>query len=298
MEYPTTNLIPFPLASQDPNPPKHIAEILAPYREQIRALQEMTPERAAEIERLKKLLGIPETAALGTLALPLLKEMVEQREKCKKCKGNSSVPCRKVVLDENWEPKAIDCPAQKDRQQYARAQRLMNSAYIPKRYRGIRAGKDFVVTAGNREAVAAAERCIDEDAGAYFFGAAGVGKTMLASVIVNERAIIGKHSFFITVPDMLEELRDYDDSARRAAKLRLLYEIPCLVIDDLGAEKATQWAGETLFRILNTRYNEELQTIITSNFTLEKVAERLPDYAGERIVRRIAACCPPVLVAR
>lgn len=174
----------------------------------------------------------------------------------------------------------------------------MTSARIPARYRDIRAGKDFRLTAGNRKAACVAESCISSNAGLYVYGAAGVGKTMLACVIANERARLGKPSLFITVPDMLEELRDFVDADRRAAKIKLLYETPCLIIDDLGAEKATAWAAEQLFRVFNARYNAELQTIVTSNFALDQIETRLPDYAGERVVRRIQASCTPVFMER
>lgn len=179
-----------------------------------------------------------------------------------------------------------------------KAAALLTSARIPARFRNISAGKDFEVTAGNRAAVELAVRCIDDNAGAYFFGKVGVGKTMLACVIANERARQGKASLFVTLPDMLEELRDFDNPERRAEKLRLLYVTPCLIIDDLGAEKPTAWACETLFRVCNQRYNENLQTIFTSNFGLDKIAERMPEYTGARVVRRIRAICREMYMER
>lgn len=208
------------------------------------------------------------------------------------------MPCRMVKFTEDWEPYEIPCPHQAAYQQAEKAAKLMSRAGIPHRYRNVRAGADFEVTAGNRRAVEAAVRCIDDGAGLYVYGAAGVGKTMLASIIANERARQGKPSLFVTVPDMLEELREFDNAERRAAKISLLYGTPCLIVDDLGAERATPWVAESLFRVFNARYNAELQTIVTSNFSLEKISSRLPDYAGERVVRRIKACCLPVYMER
>ena len=296
MEYPTTNLIPFP--AQDPNPPVPLKEVLKGTRQYLQSLLVMTPERAARLAKLKAALGIPQSADLGTLTIAFLDEALKQKTECAKCQGRRNYPCKKVVFDETWQPTEIPCPQQAAVRAAAKAQKLMTSARIPARYRDIRAGKDFRLTAGNRKAACVAESCISSNAGLYVYGAAGVGKTMLACVIANERARLGKPSLFITVPDMLEELRDFVDADRRAAKIKLLYETPCLIIDDLGAEKATAWAAEQLFRVFNARYNAELQTIVTSNFALDQIETRLPDYAGERVVRRIQASCTPVFMER
>ena len=256
-----------------------------------------TPEKMAQLQRLRAAAKIPAELNLDISALPLLKIYVDQRSQCEKCGGRMQAPCEKVIVTAAGLER-VPCPARAQRLAAERAQRLMSTARIPKRFRDIRAGKDFELTAGNRTAAKYAERSIDADAGVYLYGAVGVGKTMLACVIANERARQGKPSLFITVPDMLEELRDFDAAERRSAKLQLLYSTPCLIVDDLGAERATAWAADTLFRIFNHRYNENLQTIITSNFALKDIAARLPDYTGDRIIRRIRAIMPEVYMER
>lgn len=256
-----------------------------------------TPEKLQRLQELRKAAAIPAELNLDISALPMLTALVEQISQCPACGGRINAPCEKITVTAAGLDK-IPCPLQAQRRAAEKAQRLMTTARIPKRFRDIRAGKDFEVTTGNRAAVAAAESAIDADAGMYVYGAAGVGKTMLVCVIANERARLGKSSLFITVPDMLEELRDFDAAERRAAKLQLLYSTPCLIIDDLGAERATPWAADTLFRVFNHRYNEELQTIVTSNFALTDIAARLPDYTGERVARRIRACCREIFMAR
>ena len=50
-------------------------------------------------------------------------------------------------------------------------------------------------------------------------------------------------------------------------------EADLLVLDDLGAEKTSEWVEETLNLIVNTRYNERRATIFTSNY---------PDLAARR----------------
>ncbi len=225
-----------------------------------------------------------------------LKKVLSQVEECAKCR-NPLTRCDKWKAEVIDSKLSIKCePCNKFRQK--QKSDLLKSAGIPKIFRDIRAGKDFKVTSGNREAVICAEKAIDNNEGLYLWGRVGTGKTMLSCIIANERAEKKKPSLFLTVPDMLDELRDFDDPKRRAEKLRLLYNVPCLIIDDIGAEYPTEWSAAELFRILDARYKSNLQTIINSNFSLEKLSERIKGYHGERITRRIKALCKVVYMDR
>jgi DNA replication protein DnaC len=64
----------------------------------------------------------------------------------------------------------------------------------------------------------------------------------------------------------------------------------CLILDDLGVEKTTEWSLQTLYTIIDRRYREEKQTLITSNLTLDEIAEKV----GDRIASRIAGMCKVV----
>jgi DNA replication protein DnaC len=109
-------------------------------------------------------------------------------------------------------------------------------------------------------------------------GPSGSGKTHLAAAIVNERISKGQPAFYITVPDLLDHLRSsfnpesempYDeffDHVRSA---------PLLVLDDLGAQSGTPWAREKLDQLLNSRFNNELPTVIVTITPIEKTEERL-----------------------
>jgi len=63
--------------------------------------------------------------------------------------------------------------------------------------------------------------------------------------------------------------------------------VDLLHIDDLGAEHRTEWVLEQLYTIINTRYEDERATVITSNLEPEQLAEQL----GERIVSRLEGMC-------
>ncbi len=60
-----------------------------------------------------------------------------------------------------------------------------------------------------------------------------------------------------------------------------------LFLDDIGTEKTTDWAQQTLYTVIDHRYREVLQTVITSNLSLNE----LSDKTGDRITSRIAEMC-------
>jgi DNA replication protein DnaC len=60
-----------------------------------------------------------------------------------------------------------------------------------------------------------------------------------------------------------------------------------LHIDDLGAEHRTDWVLEQLYTIINSRYEDERSTVVTSNLGRDELAQQL----GERIVSRLEGMC-------
>ena len=76
--------------------------------------------------------------------------------------------------------------------------------------------------------------------------------------------------------------------------MELLKTVPLLVLDDLGAQKTTEWVTERLFVIINARYDDLLPTIITSNIYLEELRQ-LPGW--DRLVDRIVEMARAVRMA-
>ena len=111
----------------------------------------------------------------------------------------------------------------------------------------------------------------------------------------------GTSVIFVSVPDLLMDIRDSFGTGGTAEILRSVQRAPCLVLDDLGAERMSEWVGEQVFAILNYRSNHELQTIITSNYGLAVLAERMMvavkdrdaegDVQSQRILSRICGMC-------
>lgn len=135
----------------------------------------------------------------------------------------------------------------------------------------------------------------------FLSGANGVGKTYKAAGILcnwierlNYKQLINCHEIyntcpvFITVPELLMKIRNCFSLQQCEESVVGKYSrCPILVLDDLGVEKTTEWALQTLYIILNNRYSNYMQTIITSNLTIEEIGEKL----GDRIASRIAGMC-------
>lgn len=134
--------------------------------------------------------------------------------------------------------------------------------------------------------------------GIYLHGAVGTGKTHIAYAIARHLEETGGWLRFWNVTELLREVKlDFgrDDVQRRRPEADLLEpssfgtKYP-LVLDDIGAEKPTDFVAETLYLIVNARYNNALPTIFTSNLDLGQLSDRV----GERIASRIAEMCQVV----
>lgn len=103
-------------------------------------------------------------------------------------------------------------------------------------------------------------------------GPVGTGKTHAAVAALKLANEAGYSIAFSPVVELLDELRpgrDVDSGER----LRWLTEVRVLLLDDLGAEKSTEWTHERLYALVNRRWLECRPTIVTSNLTSEQLAE-------------------------
>ena len=196
------------------------------------------------------------------------------------------------------------CKWEKLRRENRKKERLFSRARVPFAY-----SRDsfatYQVTPDNKVAVEAAKWSLEAGnrRGLFLYGSPGTGKTKLAAVIANEKAGRGQQVLFSSVPDFLADLRASYGKDTTAETMELARDIPCLILDDLGAERLNDWVGEQLFCLLNHRYNEGLQTIITSNYAPEKIYDRLTvrcrdgredDTHAKRIMSRIYGMCETV----
>lgn len=126
--------------------------------------------------------------------------------------------------------------------------------------------------------------------GLILSGDFGTGKTHLASAILKTVLDKGIPGAMIVVPKLLEEIRhSYNDLAERRLASKVMQK-RFLILDDLGAEKSTEWVREQLFNLINHRYENNLPTVITTNSNAAELKEK----HGERIVDRLIEMCEGV----
>lgn len=221
-----------------------------------------------------------------------VKSYLEQLEKCNNCDG-ADIQCSSKQIARDTAGRvffmACECPVRV-------AKRIIKAAQVPTKFRNCRIG-DFRDYSEGGVISMNIKTAVYDNVGLYLYGAPGTGKTMLSSIIINERAYDNRRSHFYTVTDLILDLQDFENPLRREEKLAKVQSCPCLVIDDMGAENVTNWVATTLFSILDTRYKDNLQTIINSNFSIDALCERYTGYHGERISRRIKAMCKPLYMS-
>ena len=128
--------------------------------------------------------------------------------------------------------------------------------------------------------------------GLLILGGVGTGKTHLAAAIANCLVDRGIPAEFGTYIDYLEAIRmEYDHTGERE-ELTKLRTTTMLVIDDLGKEKRTEWSQQTLFSIINYRYEHRLPIVITSNLTPNEIRA----HVGEAIQSRLFEMCSAVIM--
>ena len=134
--------------------------------------------------------------------------------------------------------------------------------------------------------------------GLCLIGPPGIGKTHIA-VSVLRRLVIEKHvhGLFYDVRDLLRVIRSTYNPVVRTAEMDILRPVmsaELLVLDDLGAEKPSEWVEETMNLIVNTRYNERRPTIFTTNYIDlpdEGEVDSLKARVGFRLHSRLHEMC-------
>lgn len=109
-------------------------------------------------------------------------------------------------------------------------------------------------------------------------GGTGVGKTHLAAAAANDRLAVGDSVCFAVVPELLDGLRaSYRDDGEASFEeiFAWLKNVDVLVLDDLGAHQATEWANEKLYQLCASRYLRRAPTLITTNVAPESLDPRL-----------------------
>jgi len=214
------------------------------------------------------------------------------------------MPCD-LCDDTGWKPVDVDGVRRVVRCECWRSAltaKLLADAGIPPRYRtcdldSFQTNNDSLATAV-RKARRFSEAFPVVDKGLFFLGKPGLGKTHLSVAIVKD--VIRRtnaHALFYDVRELLKDIRNTYNPVVRSTEsqvIRPVIESELLVLDDLGAEKTSEWVEETLNLIVNTRYNERRPTIFTSNYAVMddlRDPENLVVRVGYRMWSRLHEMC-------
>lgn len=129
----------------------------------------------------------------------------------------------------------------------------------------------------------------DKDTGEnlLFYGTTGLGKTFLCNCIAKALLDKGKIVVYQTAFKILEILEEYKFNKDRSPEIResynLLFDCDLLVMDDLGTELTNTFTNVELFNIINTRLIHNKKTIVSTNNSPLKIAEKYSDRIYSRI---------------
>lgn len=202
----------------------------------------------------------------------------------------------------------VPCPTRPARLALERTKILDRSSGIPNRYRGkfidsfypeadpqqnLDFALDFAVDVIRNFAEKGSVR------GLYLHGPTGSGKTHLSCAILNEliRLYQIEAHYAKISRDILGKLREtfnpassvYGEGRKIEAALA---SYPALVIDDFGVHRETEWVNSVLYDLIDTRYENEKLTILTSNEPIESWQEM----NSRRLYSRLREMCSPVLM--
>jgi len=243
---------------------------------------------------------------------------ITSKDACPLCGGTGW-----QTIERGKEREAVRCECRVQ----SRGDRLLAAAHIPARYEHcelttFQYDPDDKHQASIGKARVLAGRFVEEyptdKTGLLFVGSVGVGKTHLAVGII--KALIrdkGIHCLFCDYRELLKQIQNSYNASVQATEMEVLrpvFDAEVLVLDELGAVRSTEWVFDTVNYILNSRYNDNKTTIITTNFpdgpedaehevdnlrspsAAERAARRetLGDRIGERMRSRLHEMCKKV----
>jgi DNA replication protein DnaC len=177
--------------------------------------------------------------------------------------------------------------------------RALDAARLPPRFRECSFHNYYPKNDSQYFAHSFASRLVAEypavDAGLLFMGSVGVGKTHLAVAVLKD--LIEKKGvtcLFYESGSLLKAIQDSYNPVSQTSEMRVLapvYQAEVLVLDELGATVPTNWVRDTLYQIINTRYNNKKLTIFTTNYLDEPraTAAEAPDSGDQKRRRTFAA---------
>jgi DNA replication protein DnaC len=171
------------------------------------------------------------------------------------------------------------------------------SSVIPKRFRDVSfelAANDGItapVLAAVRDFTDNIAERLEQGRGLWLMGDVGTGKTTLAMIVSKAAAEAGRSVAIYSMPRLLARIRrTYDAEPGEDSYLQFferLTSVDLLHIDDLGAEKRSDWVLEQLYAIVDERYQSQRSVVVTSNQDYAQLKTEI----GDRVVSRLTEMC-------
>lgn len=182
--------------------------------------------------------------------------------------------------------------AEQKAEQRERNKRLRSASLMDDKYKDARFAW-YQETAHNRDALRIARAYAKgfdstKESGLLFYGAVGTGKTYTAACIANE-LLDGMKSVIITsFVRILQQIRASEEEI-----MRMVQVVDLLILDDLGAERETDYALEKVYAVIDARVRAGKPMILTTNLEIEFM-QNTPDVRLRRIYDRVLGTCTPV----
>lgn len=119
------------------------------------------------------------------------------------------------------------------------------------------------------------------------WGSFGNGKSHLAAAVHNKLRADGKVVVFISMPDLLKKIKFTFGKGNKESEEQILKALgicDLLIIDDIGAEKPSEWVEEIIFLIVDSRYRRNKPIMATSNLSPDLLADKIGGRSHDRIM--------------
>ena len=220
-------------------------------------------------------------------------------------RGDADSSCPLGVCDgSGWilGPEDVARPCECRERRMARRRARGVASAIPRKYRGVslerppisdmardpRQAPVYKAVKGYLEAI---DDRLDDGEGLWLMGDVGTGKTTLAMLVSKAAVEAGRTVAIYSLPRLLSRIRrTYDAEAGEQSYgefFERLTQVDLLHIDDLGAEKRSDWVLEQLYSIVNERYESQRSVVVTTNLRPPDLEEQI----GPRTVSRLVEIC-------
>jgi DNA replication protein DnaC len=195
---------------------------------------------------------------------------------------------------------ARPCECREGRLKRRRARGVASA--IPARYRGVSLDRPPISEMATdpsrapvyevvREFAAEVSERLDAGHGLWLMGDVGTGKTSLAMLVSKSALEAGRAVAIYSLPRLLARIRrTYDAEAGEDSYLDFferLTSVDLLHVDDLGAEKRSDWVLEQLYAIVDERYEAQRSIVVTTNLDQAELEAQI----GPRTVSRLLEIC-------